>query len=304
MKEMKEETGHTTKYICSLFGKTSRAYNKRLITGAKKENNRKAIVDYVRQVRETQPRIGTKKLQVKLEKGAGIMIGRDALNEILKGENLLIRNVKKYRPKYTDGDGQSIYPDLRKGLKVENINQLWSSDITYINLRYRKFCYLVLIVDEYSHLIVGYNLSKDMRTVQVLKAMEMAVSNQLIGKADFGDELVIHSDRGSQYKSKDFKAYAYEHKILTSMCAKGKSHENPVAERLNGILKQELCMSEIFTDIESAKQAVTKAIKIYNEERPHLSCEMLTPREAHEQGKGILKKLWRQRSGYKSASKS
>ncbi len=110
--------------------------------------------------------------------------------------------------------------------------------------------------------------------------------------------LIIHSDRGSQYKSIDFKTRAKKWNMRCSMTAAGKSYENPVAERLNGILKNELLTQDYFNSFEDAQKAITKAIKIYNEYRPHLSCNMLTPKQAHldtEFLKVPLKKLWRQR---------
>ena len=124
----------------------------------------------------------------------------------------------------------------------------------------------------------------------------MAVQSELEpGCNAFDESVIIHSDRGSQYKSREFQTALNRYNILPSMCAAGKSHENPVAERLNGILKNELLVENSFANYQLAKQAITKAIKIYNEERPHLSCELLTPRQAHQGKDVILKKLWKQR---------
>lgn len=286
--------------LCELFGKTARSYYKRKSTGLIKESRRSEIIHFTLGLRKDQEKIGTKKIKYLLNKDKSIRIGRDALGDILRSENLLVRNVKKYRPKYTDGDGNSIYPDLRKGLDIVRINQLWCSDITYIELEKRKFAYLVCVADEYSHLIVGYCISKNMKTSQILEAVKMGVETESKETGKFNFDLILHSDRGSQYKSKEFKEYANNHEINTSMCAKGKSHENPVAERLNGILKNELKCGLRFKDLEEAKRVVSKSIKIYNEKRPHLSCGMLTPKEAHEKGAGPLKKLWKQRVNYKS----
>lgn len=255
------------------------------------------VVDLVEEIRVRQPRIGTLKLQmlinIKLEKP----VGRDKLFGILGRHNLLIRRVKKYRPQMTNGNGVSKYLDLRKGLKVERINQLWCSDFTYISLLTRdKHCYLVLITDEYSHLIVGYHIGLRMRYEELSIALMMAIKSELkSGAKKFGEAVIFHSDRGSQYKSEKLKAIFKKYNIFGSMCSKGKSQENPVAERINGILKNEVMQEDCFNDFEIAKKAVEDAIEIYNEERPHLSCDLLTPRQAHARKDGALKKRWRQR---------
>lgn len=299
--EMKKEyPKQNISSLCELFGRQARTYHKRIKVQVVKDQKHEAIISYTRQLRVEQKKIGTKKIQYLLNKHKEIKIGRDALSNILRSENLLVKNVKRYRPKYTDGNGKSIYPDLRKELGVKRINQLWCSDITYLELRDGKFAYLVCVTDEYSHLIVGYDISKSMKTAQVLAAMQMGVDSESKKDKRFNFKLIIHSDRGSQYKSKDFKAFAHKHEIKTSMCAKGKSHENPVAERLNGILKHELGCGVRFKNLEEAREKIVKSIQVYNEKRPHLSCEMLTPKEAHEKGEGVLKKLWKQRVNYKS----
>lgn len=281
--------------LCTLFGKTRRGYYKRMKTSTKKAILEEEILEEIRLIREDQPKAGTPKLKPMLLK-KGIRIGRDPLNDILREHGMLIRNVKKYRPKQTDGDGNSIYPDLRKGLDILRINQLWCTDITYIELsNAHNHAYLVCYTDEYSHLIVGYNLALNMRAENVIQALIDAASEQLKGRTSFSKELIVHSDRGSQYKSKAFKEQAYRLGIRTSMCGKGMSHENPVAERLNGILKNELGCANVFSCYKEAKQHIDKAVSIYNNLRLHSSCEMLTPAEAHHKGSGPLKKLWRQR---------
>ena len=287
--------------LCGLFGYTRQNFYKTSKTAKKRNELEEIIIDQVKAIRIDQPRIGTVKLQYLINQKLGHeYIGRDKLHEILGDKNMLIRRRKKFRPKTTDGNGESLYPDLRKGFKVNRINQLWCSDITYIELRTReRHCYLVCVTDEYSHLIVGYHLGLRMKTWQVLQAIQMTVDSQLKEEQEaFEKPLIIHSDRGSQYKSVEFKIHAKKWNMKCSMTAAGKSYENPVAERLNGILKNELLTQDRFDSFEEAHKAINKAIKIYNEQRPHLSCNMLTPKQAHldpEFLKVPLKKLWRQR---------
>jgi len=280
------------------FGYTRQNYYKRVNYQERRTTFEQEVLAVVKAIRERQPKIGTKKLHylVNQQLGEGF-IGRDALYNLLRANGLLIRRRKRYRPKMTDGNGKSIYSDLRKDFTPEKINQLWCSDITYIDLDTpNRHCYLICITDEYSHLILGYCIALNMRTDELLKALDMAVKSELDPERKaFDAPVILHSDRGSQYKSKAFRAALKPCSILPSMCSAGKSHENPVAERLNGILKNELLVENSFASFHLAKQAITKAIKIYNEERPHLSCELLTPSQAHHGKDAVLKKLWQQR---------
>ena len=299
MKEL--HTNVSMEKLCGLFGYTRQNFYKTSKTSKKRNQLEELIIEQVKAIRIDQPRIGTVKLQYLINQKLGNQyIGRDKLHGILEEKKMLIRHRKKFRPKLTDGNGESLYSDLRKGLKVNRINHLWCSDITYIELRTRqKHCYLVCVTDEYSHLIVGFHLGLRMKAWQVLQAMQMAVDSQLKEEQEaFEEPLIIHSDRGSQYKSVEFKIHAKKWNMKCSMTAAGKSYENPVAERLNGILKNELLIQDRFDSFEQALKAINKAIKIYNEQRPHLSCNMLTPKQAHLDTdflKVPLKKLWRQR---------
>lgn len=291
--------------LCGLFGYTRQNFYKVHSCFKKQSSYETRVLEVVKAVRVDQSRIGTIKLQSIINARLDEPIGRDRLFQLLKENKLLIRRRKKYRPQMTDGNGKSKYPDLRKGLNVNRINQLWCSDFTYISLNTRqRHCYLICITDEYSHLIVGYHLGLRMRTSELLIALRMALSKELKkGQTKFKKALVFHSDRGTQFKSEEFKECCEEYNILSSMCAKGKSHENPVAERLNGILKNEILEEDCFDSFELAKKAIDKTILIYNEQRPHLSCNLLTPQQAHTQNGGPLKKLWKQRKQRKQKKK-
>jgi len=285
------------------FGYSRQNYYKRVKGEEIRTEFDQEVLKIVNSIRDRQEKIGTKKLHYLInQRLEGKTIGRDWLYNLLRANGLLIRRRKRYRPRMTDGNGKSIYPDLRKGFIANKINRLWCSDITWIELQTRaRHCYLICITDEYSHLIVGYCIARNMQTDQLLKALDMAVNSQLDpGCEAFSEPVILHSDRGSQYKSSKFRSALKSLNILPSMCAAGKSHENPVAERLNGILKSELLVENSFASFHIAKRAITKAIKIYNEERPHLSCELLTPKQAHHGKDAILKKLWRQRKTHKT----
>ena len=285
--------------LCELFGKSRQAWYKSDKTAIRHQELNGKILDFVKKEREDQANIGTRKLQFMFNKefaSQDVFVGRDTLYNLLRANGMLIRIRKKYRPSSTNGNGESIYPDLRKGLIISEINQLWSCDITYIKLNgIHRHCYATFVVDEKSHLIVGHHVSLEMTAVETLIALRRAVKKELPASGKFDLGLIFHTDRGSQFKSTLFRKFLDKYEIKTSMTEQGKSSENPVSERLNGILKNELMTEDSFDQFKKARDAVDKAVYIYNERRPHLSCEMLTPREAHKSGLGVLKKLWRQR---------
>lgn len=283
--------------LCRIFNKSRQAWYKSHGHSEQRAEFHAHILEMVKQERIDQPRLGGKKLHYLLNErlaAQGLCIGRDQLFSLLRTNGLLIRQRKKYRPKQTNGNGESIYPDLRKDLIVREINELWCGDITYIELQGDpQFSYCMLITDEKSHLIVGHEVSAHMRTNDVLEAFKMAIQQQAPPSQSFGWSLVFHSDRGSQFKSAHFRQYLQQHQIKPSMCEAGKSYENPVAERINGILKGELLGDRPYKDLQEAKRVIGRAIEIYNTRRPHLSCQMMTPQQAHNTGLGPLKKLWR-----------
>jgi len=285
--------------LCDLFGKSRQAWYQSETHGVGQEELNGKLLAFVKNERKDQPRIGTKKLQFMINKAfadQGIFIGRDRLAHLLRSQGLLIRRRRKYHPVMTNGNGQSIYPDLRKGLIVNEINQLWCCDITYVKLNTSdRFGYGTFVTDEKSHLIVGYHFSLEMTAAQTLIALDLAVEKELGEQEGFNHSLIFHTDRGSQFKSALFRAFHDQYQIRMSMAEQGKSSENPVSERLNGILKNELMIQNSFDSFDQAKRAIDRAVNIYNERRPHLSCNFLTPKEAHKPGLGLLKKLWKQR---------
>lgn len=294
--------------LCGLFGKSRQAWYKSDERAAVHQEFNARVLDFVKKERIDQQYIGTYKLQYmfnKAHRDQGLFIGRDALYNLLRVNGLLIRKRKKHRPSSTKGNGESIYPDFRKGLEIIEINQLWCCDITYINLNTAdRHCYASFVTDEKSHLIVGQHVSLKMTASETLKSLRMAVKRQAPGDGKFDYRLIFHTDRGSQFKSSLFSIFHRKHEIKISMTEQGKSSENPVSERLNGILKNELMVTDSFYSFEQARNAINRAVYIYNEKRPHLSCNMLTPTEAHQPGLGVLKKLWRQRKKKKYESKS
>jgi len=163
------------------------------------------------------------------------------------------------------------YNNIIKDVEVNRPNQVWASDITYIRT-VKGFCYLALITDMYSRKIVGYDLSDSLELKGCIRALNKAVYQAKNIKG-----LIHHSDRGIQYCSNIYTQILKREKIGISMTEENHCYENAMAERVNGILKDEFFMDQTFTSTAHAKRAVKSAIKLYNEIRLHLSLDYKTP---------------------------
>lgn len=217
----------------------------------------------------------------------GIAMGRDVFFDLLRENGLLVRRRKRKYPTTTFSRHWMFkYTNLINYFIPTGANQLWVSDITYVEVG-GDFAYLSLITDQYSHKIVGYYLSEDLKAEGCVAALKMALQSLTANH-----KLIHHSDRGSQYCSDKYVNLLKKNKINISMTESGNPKENPVAERVNGIIKDEFLYNEQFSSIEQARSIIAKAISTYNHLRPHLSIDMLTPVQAHLQS-GELKKRWK-----------
>ena len=242
----------------------------------------------VLKIRKDQARIGGKKLIYLLQEDfrkAGIEIGRDKFFKFLKSQHLLVKKKKNRIITTRSYKRFRQYPNLIKDLDIKRPEQVWVSDITYIYCK-KGHLYLHLVTDAYSKKIMGYFLSDDLKTKSTLAALKMALKNRKYPNR----KLIHHSDRGFQYTSKGYTDKLKSKKIKISMTTKYDPYENAIAERVNGILKDEFEISNRKLSMDEARRNVNHAIKIYNKKRPHWSCQFLTPEQAHENGKFKLKK--------------
>jgi putative transposase len=275
--------------LCSLLGYSRQAFYKFVKQAEKEALQHDLILQEVLRIRKTLKRLGTRKLLFKMEgfmREHQIDIGRDAMFDLLATHKLLIRKRKRRVPVTTFSDHwMRKYPNLIVDFIPTAPNQLWVSDITYIALK-DDFAYLSLITDAYSRKIVGFYLSETLAADGCIKALQMALkNNRQLGR------LIHHSDRGSQYCCSDYVGILDKQFIKISMTQSGDPLENAIAERVNGILKDEL-LEKIYSNYEQARQAIAIAISIYNHQRPHSSIDMLTPIEAHLR-EGKLKRRWK-----------
>jgi len=177
------------------------------------------------------------------------------------------------------------HPNLIKAIEINRAEQVWASDITYIRTR-QGFLYLSLITDVYSKQVVGYELSDNLRTINCISALKMAIKNRKYPERS----LIHHSDRGFQYCSPYYTETLESNHIDISMTTKHDPYENAVAERINGTLKNEFDLEDRLPDQKHAEREVNKTIWVYNNLRPHDSCNKLTPIQAHAKENYKLKK--------------
>jgi len=263
---------------CALFGLSKQAYYKTVKNDQEKEIAWHFVKPRILELRCSMPRLGTRKLHYLLGEKA-IAIGRDKLFDLLRKEGMLVPTRKKYIRTTDSSHWMRKYPNHVREIALTRPEQLWVADITYLDTKTEGNLYLHLITDAYSKQIMGYELCDNMTAISTHKALKMALS-----KRQYKDRpLIHHSDRGLQYCSSLYTACLTANHITISMTENGDPYENAVAERVNGILKDEFGLGDELTDIKEAIRQTKQAITAYNQLRPHLSCNMLTPVQMHHQ---------------------
>lgn len=217
-----------------------------------------------------------------------IKLGRDGLFDLLARKGLLVRK-RKLRVFTTNSfHYYRKYNNLIRDFLPKSPNQLWVSDITFWKIE-KGYVYISLITDAYSHKIVGYHVAETLETIQSLKALKMALES-----ISSINHLIHHSDRGIQYCSNEYVKLLQDNKIEISMTENGDPLENAIAERVNGILKDEYLECYQVKNIEEAQKLLKQVIELYNEERPHMSIGYRTPSEHHRKTEPA-KQLWKSR---------
>lgn len=270
-------------YLCQLLGRSRQAYYQ----GQRAKHSKLAFDSVVAElITEIRDKVGNQKLGARkllplineqLNK-ENLSIGRDQLFLLMDTYGLKVRQRKRRRVITTDNThGFKRYPNLMKNMDLKDPEQLWVSDITYVKVKDR-FMYLSLITDAYSRKIMGYRLHQDLSAAGSLKALMMALGNRQYPKR----KLIHHSDQGVQYCAHSYVNLLKTQSMAISMASKGSPHENALAERVNGILKQEYDLGKVINNEDKARQMVDAAITSYNLKRPHQSLQGQTPEQVHQ----------------------
>lgn len=268
-------------FACHLFGIDRQVYYRAIRRRVCKQSKADQVIDMIMEIRKSMPRIGTRKLYyLLLDKLRHLKIGRDKFFNILRANHLLIEPKRSYHVTTNSHHRFRKHQNLVLNTVINRPEQVWVSDITYIGKR-EKPCYLSLVTDAYSKKIMGYSVADNLNTESSLMALSMAIKS----RQDKGLALIHHSDRGLQYCADNYQTMLNKSNIKCSMTNNGDPYENAVAERINGILKQEFLIDTYHQNVAIMKIIVKEAIEIYNNQRPHYSNYMLTPKQMHIQSK-------------------
>jgi transposase InsO family protein len=279
--------------LCGWFGITRQAYYQNNWEGITTTIEEELIIKEVKNIRSGHRSMGTVKLYGLLKTFMlehQIKMGRDALYEMLSANHMLVRKRKRRIQTTNSYHWLRKYPNLIRDFIPNAPNQLWVSDITYWKIK-DNHVYISFITDAYSHKIVGYQVAETMEAIESIKALQMALSAL---RAESHLNLIHHSDRGLQYCSGAYVKILLDYNINISMTENGNPLENAIAERINGIIKQEYLEHHDINNIKEAEKLLEIVVNLYNNERPHMSISNLTPNFVHCSENTLnVKKLWK-----------
>ncbi len=287
-----EYKGQTINELCELFGKTKQAYYQRIKYNYQEVVRDDILLQMVKEERKYMPRIGGRKLLYLINKQLpdDMQMGRDSFFDWLGSNNLLVRRTRTRVITTNSFHWLRKYPNLIKEYIPTRPNQLWVSDITYIRT-IEGVLFLYLITDAFSKKIVGWKVSHNLKAYNAIDALNMAIKRN----PNRSQNIIHHSDRGVQYCSGPYVKVLTKNNIRISMTQDGNPLDNAIAERINGILKTEWLNDLKIKNKRSAITYLSQIIEIYNQRRPHLSLNMLTPNEVHH-SKNIIEtpiRLWK-----------
>lgn len=236
-------------------------------------------LEFLRAQRRVHPRMGIAKVRhVYLGAGGAAPepVGRDWCFATARRQGLLAGVPRRGRPRTTRSDhGFGYAPFLAKGMAPHGRNQLWVADLTYLRTR-SGWAYLALLTDAFSRKIVGWHVSNSLEMAGCLAALRSALRQERPAQG-----LVHHSDRGTQYACKAYRAELSRHGLNASMTEWNHCYENAMAERVNGILKGEYLLDRTFDSLAQARDAVRQSVELYNYRRPHSSINLNYPAVLH-----------------------
>lgn len=220
----------------------------------------------IKDIRDDHPRMSARQMYRLIKPSH---LGRDRF-EAFCFENGFKVSIKRSAHRTTNSLGVTRFPNLIIDRELTGINQVWVSDITYYRIG-NEFYYLTFIMDMYSRVIIGFSVSRDLSTHSTtIPALKMALKHREVTPG-----LVLHSDGGGQYYCKEWLQLTASQKIQNSMC--DSPYENPHAERINGIIKNDYLVGYGPKNFSQLEQMTKKAILKYNSEKPHGSLGNISP---------------------------
>jgi len=265
--------------VCQRAGITRQNYYAMRCQRQRRTVDEELIVKLIRRERRDQPRLGGRKLKHMLKGDlaeAGVKIGRDRMFGVLRANGLLVER-KRGRARTTNSRHcLPVFRNLVAGETPDGPHQILVSDVTYIGTD-EGFLYAALITDMFSRKIVGRYIGDSLEAEGCIRALRLAMV-QLPATA----HPTHHSDRGCQYCCHAYVKLLQDRGLSVSMTEVLHCYENAMAERVNGILKQEYEMDRRFKTKVQAIAAFEQAVWLYNHRRPHLALNYRTPAQVHE----------------------
>jgi putative transposase len=166
------------------------------------------------------------------------------------------------------GEGHKIYPYLLRGVEVDRVNQVWSTDITYIRMS-QGFVYLVAVMDWFSRYVLSWRLSASLELDFCVEALQCALRR--------GRPEIFNTDQGSQFTSEKFTGELVAREIAVSMDGRGRCMDNIFIERLWRSLKYEEVYLKDYESVADARDGIERYFRFYNQERLHQSLQYRTP---------------------------
>lgn len=270
--------------LCLYWGVSRQAFYKDRKAINIKQGQRDFLLAKVRDLRKEHVRLGTLKLMNELKeplRQCGRGFGRDKFFDLLRGHDMLIKRRRSHS--VTTNSRHPFYKHTNQlaAVTVSAPDQAWVSDITYLKTR-EKFVYLSLVSDVYSRKIVGWNVSSSLAVEGAMDAVKMALRGCSATK-----DIIHHSDRGIQYCCHAYTDLIEAKQMRMSMGEAGNCYDNAIAERVNGILKDEYLLDSEFLHLKHAEQAVRQAVYLYNNKRPHWSLNLRKPADVYSEKRSL-----------------
>ena len=270
--------------ICKALEIQKSAYYRRKINPGSRVKSNDILLDRIKLIHEKcKQRFGSPQMTKKL-KEEGYNCNHKRVEKLMKKHNIRPKTKKKYKITTDSNHKLAVCPNLvNRDFSPGSINKLWCSDITYIKTK-EEWLYLAVVIDLFSRKVVGWSMSKHMSRQLVIDSFMMAWEQR--GKPQ---NLIYHSDRGSQYASNDFQKLLKKCNVRQSMSRKANCWDNACAESFFASLKKEEVYREEYVTRSQARSCIFEYIELfYNSYRPHSYAEGLSPNE-YEKKKSNVK---------------